>query len=195
MSKQEKSNVEDKSLDIETAAQVETAQESASGALEELSVEEQLERAKDTIKELEDSCDQFKDEALRAKAEMENIRKRAERDVSNARKFGIEKFAKELLPVFDSIEQALKHEVKLEEAIAMKEGIELTAKMLVDILKKNGVEELDPKGEKFDPNLHEAMAMIPNPEFEDNTIFDVFQKGYMLNGRIVRAAKVVIVKN
>ncbi|ABI83029.1 nucleotide exchange factor GrpE [Francisella tularensis] len=195
MSKQEKSNVEDKSLDIETAAQVETAQESASGALEELSVEEQLERAKDTIKELEDSCDQFKDEALRAKAEMENIRKRAERDVSNARKFGIEKFAKELLPVIDSIEQALKHEVKLEEAIAMKEGIELTAKILVDILKKNGVEELDPKGEKFDPNLHEAMAMIPNPEFEDNTIFDVFQKGYMLNGRIVRAAKVVIVKN
>nr|AAX77712.1 unknown protein [synthetic construct] len=195
MSKQEKSNVEDKSLDIETAAQVETAQESASGALEELSVEEQLERAKDTIKELEDSCDQFKDEALRAKAEMENIRKRAERDVSNARKFGIEKFSKELLPVIDSIEQALKHEVKLEEAIAMKEGIELTAKMLVDILKKNGVEELDPKGEKFDPNLHEAMAMIPNPEFEDNTIFDVFQKGYMLNGRIVRAAKVVIVKN
>ncbi|EDZ90690.1 nucleotide exchange factor GrpE [Francisella tularensis] len=195
MSKQEKSNVEDKSLDIETAAQVETAQESASGALEELSVEEQLERAKDTIKELEDSCDQFKDEALRAKAEMENIRKRAERDVSNARKFGIEKFAKELLPVIDSIEQALKHEVKLEESIAMKEGIELTAKMLVDILKKNGVEELDPKGEKFDPNLHEAMAMIPNPEFEDNTIFDVFQKGYMLNGRIVRAAKVVIVKN
>ncbi|NDS71660.1 nucleotide exchange factor GrpE [Francisella tularensis subsp. holarctica] len=195
MSKQEKSNVEDKSLDIETAAQVETAQESASGALEELSVEEQLERAKDTIKELEDSCDQFKDEALRAKAEMENIRKRAERDVSNARKFGIEKFAKELLPVIDSIEQALKHEVKLEEAIAMKEGIELTAKMLVDILKKNGVEELDPKGEKFDPNLHEAMAMIPNPEFEDNTIFDVFQKGYMLNGRIVRAAKVVIIKN
>ncbi|MDE5022752.1 nucleotide exchange factor GrpE, partial [Francisella tularensis subsp. holarctica] len=78
---------------------------------------------------------------------------------------------------------------------AMKEGIELTAKMLVDRLKKNGVEELDPNGEKFDPNLHEAMAMIPNPEFEDNTLFDVFQKGYMLNGRIVRAANVYIVKN
>ena len=195
MSKQEKSKVEDKSLDIETEAQVETEQECASGAIEELSVGEQLERTKDTIKELEESCDRFRDEALRANAEMENIRKRAERDVSNARKFGIEKFAKELLPVIDSIEQALKHEVKLKEAIAMKDGIELTAKMLVDILNKNGVEELDPKGEKFDPNLHEAMAMIPNPEFEDNTIFDVFQKGYMLNGRVVRAAKVVIVKN
>ncbi|MDE5041571.1 nucleotide exchange factor GrpE, partial [Francisella tularensis subsp. holarctica] len=78
---------------------VDTSQDSASGALEVVSVEEQLERAKETIKELEDSCDQFKDEALRAKAEMENIRNRAERDVSNARKFGIEKFAKELLPV------------------------------------------------------------------------------------------------
>ncbi|AEE26658.1 nucleotide exchange factor GrpE [Francisella hispaniensis] len=195
MSKQEKSNVEDKIVDIEKEAQVEAAQEHVNGDIQELSVEEQLERTRDTIKELEDNCDRFKDEALRAKAEMENIRKRAERDISNARKFGIEKFAKELLPVIDSIEQALKHEVKLEEAVAMKEGIELTAKMLVDILKKNGVEELDPKGEKFDPNLHEAMAMIPNPEFEDNTIFDVFQKGYMLNGRVVRAAKVVIVKN
>ncbi|MDE4959743.1 nucleotide exchange factor GrpE, partial [Francisella tularensis subsp. holarctica] len=76
-----------------------------------------------------------------------------ERDVSNARKFGIEKFSKELLPVIDSIEKALKHEVKLEEANAMKEGIELTAKLRVDILKKNGVEELDQKGVKFVPNL------------------------------------------
>ncbi|MBY7733917.1 nucleotide exchange factor GrpE [Francisella philomiragia] len=191
MGKEEKNNIEDQALDNEQ----EINQESISKAIEELSVEEQLERAKDTIKELEETCDSFKDEALRARAEMENIRKRAERDVSNARKFGVEKFAQELLPVIDSIEQALKHEVKLEEAIAMKEGIELTSKMLVDTLKKNGLEELDPKGEKFDPNIHEAMAMIPNPEFEDNIIFDVFQKGYMLNGRVVRAAKVVIVKN
>ncbi|AEI35970.1 MULTISPECIES: nucleotide exchange factor GrpE [Francisella] len=191
MGKEEKNNTEDKVLDNAE----EVNQDSSNNSVEEISIEEQLDKAKDTIKELEGTCDSFKDEALRAKAEMENIRKRAERDVSNARKFGIEKFAKELLPVIDSIEQALKHEVKLEEAIAMKEGIELTSKMLVDILKKNGLEELDPKGEKFDPNIHEAMAMVPNPELEDNIIFDVFQKGYMLNGRVVRAAKVVIVKN
>ncbi|RUS68731.1 hypothetical protein EGW08_023508, partial [Elysia chlorotica] len=135
------------------------------------------------------------DEVLRARAEMENVRKRAEREVQNARKFGIEKFAKELLPVVDSIEQALKHEVKLDEAIAMKEGIELTAKILEDILNKNGLKVIDPQGEKFDPNLHEAMAMIPNPEVENNTVFEVFQKGYLLNGRIIRAAKVIVVKN
>ncbi|QWU98775.1 nucleotide exchange factor GrpE [Francisella salimarina] len=191
MGKEEKNNTEDKVLDNAE----EVNQDSSNNSVEEISIEEQLDKAKDTIKELEGTCDSFKDEALRAKAEMENIRKRAERDVSNARKFGIEKFAKELLPVIDSIEQALKHEVKLEEAIAMKEGIELTSKMLVDILKKNGLEELNPKGEKFDPNIHEAMAMVPNPELEDNIIFDVFQKGYMLNGRVVRAAKVIIVKN
>jgi molecular chaperone GrpE len=189
MGKQEKAN------DIENSDLNTEAQESNNSQLEELSAQEQLDKTKDTIKELEQSCDSFKDEALRAKAEMENIRRRAERDVANARKFGIEKFAKELLPVIDSIEQALKHEVKLEEAVAMKEGIQLTSKMLIDILKNNGLEELDPQGEKFDPNIHEAMAMIPNPELEDNTVFEVFQKGYKLNGRVVRAAKVVVVKN
>ncbi|API86463.1 nucleotide exchange factor GrpE [Francisella uliginis] len=191
MSKDEKDKVEDKNLNNEAEAQ----EEASTNTVEELSVEEQLERSKDAIKELEETCDAMKDEALRAKAEMENIRRRAEKEVSNARKFGVEKFVKELLPVTDSIDQALKHEVKLEEAVAMKEGIELTAKMLIDILKNNGLEELDPKGEKFDPNIHEAMAMIPNPELEDNTVFEVFQKGYLLNGRVVRAAKVIVVKN
>ena len=191
MSKDEKDKVEDKNLNNEAEAQ----EEASTNTVEELSIEEQLERSKDAIKELEETCDAMKDEALRAKAEMENIRRRAEKEVSNARKFGVEKFFKELLPVTDSIDQALKHEVKLEEAVAMKEGIELTAKMLIDILKNNGLEELDPKGEKFDPNIHEAMAMIPNSELEDNTVFEVFQKGYLLNGRVVRAAKVIVVKN
>lgn len=188
-----KDNIDDK--DLQSDQTKSEAQESEHTQPSELSVEEQLEKAKDTIKDLEETCDSFKDETLRAKAEMENIRKRAEKEVSNARKFGIEKFAKELLPVIDSINEALKHEVQLEEAVAMKEGIELTSKMLADTLKKNGLEELDPQGEKFDPDFHEAMAMVPNPEFDDNTVFEVFQKGYTLNGRVVRAAKVIVVKN
>ncbi|AJC48851.1 nucleotide exchange factor GrpE [Allofrancisella guangzhouensis] len=191
MDKEEKNQVEDKNLDTER----ETEQNSSSRAIHELSIEEQLERSKDTIKELEETCDAMKEEALRAKAEAENVRKRAERDVQNARKFGIERFAKELLPVMDSIEQALKYEVKLEESITMKNGVELTAKVLEDVLKKNGLEEVDPTGEKFDPNMHEAMAMIPNPELENDIVFEVFQKGYLLNGRVIRAAKVIVVKN
>ncbi|AIT09052.1 molecular chaperone GrpE [Candidatus Francisella endociliophora] len=193
MTDSKKDNIQENDLSAEEL--LSEAQEQTHTELNELSTEEQLEKSKDTIKELEETCDAFKDEALRAKAEMENIRRRAEKEVSNARKFGIEKFAKELLPVVDSINEALKHEVKLEEAVAMKEGIELTSKMLLDTLKKNGLEEIDPKGDKFDPNVHEAMAMVPNPGLEDNIVFDVFQKGYVLNGRVVRAAKVIVVKN
>ena len=189
MSDIEKDQIEEA---LETQSEAEEVNQSAEA---EYSVEEALEKANDEIKRLAEYAEEMKDEALRAKAEMENIRKRAERDVQNARKFGIEKFAKELLPVTDSIDQALKHEVKLDEAVAMKEGIEMTAKILIDVLKKNGLEELDPKGEKFDPNMHEALAMVPNPELEDNTVFEVFQKGYLLNGRVVRAAKVIVVKN
>ncbi len=181
---------------IEEALETQDEAEEINESVEvECSPEEALEKATDEIQRLTEYAEEMKDEALRAKAEMENIRKRAERDVQNARKFGIEKFAKELLPVTDSIDQALKHEVKLDEAVAMKEGIEMTSKILIDVLKKNGLEELDPKGEKFDPNMHEALAMVPNPKFEDNTVFEVFQKGYLLNGRVVRAAKVIVVKN
>jgi molecular chaperone GrpE len=189
MSDVEKDQVEEA---LETQGEAEEINESVEV---ECSPEEALEKANDDIQRLTEYAEEMKEEALRAKAEMENIRKRAERDVQNARKFGIEKFAKELLPVTDSIDQALKHEVKLDEAVAMKEGIEMTSKILIDVLKKNGLEELDPKGEKFDPNMHEALAMIPNPKFEDNTVFEVFQKGYLLNGRVVRAAKVIVVKN
>jgi molecular chaperone GrpE len=191
MSNIEKDELEEKIL--ETVDKVEEVGEPSD--TKKHSAEEALEKANEEIQRLAEYAEEMKDEALRAKAEMENIRKRAERDVQNARKFGIEKFAKELLPVTDSIDQALKHEVKLDEAVAMKEGIEMTSKILIDVLKKNGLEELDPVGEKFDPNMHEALAMIPNPEIENNTIFEVFQKGYLLNGRVVRAAKVIVVKN
>ena len=159
------------------------------------STDELLEKAQEQIEQLEQKNKEASDSVLRAAAEVENIRKRAERDVQNAHKFGVERFAKELLPIMDSVEQALKHEVKSDEAIAMKDGVEMTSKMFAEALKKFGMEILDPQGEKFDPNMHEAMAMFPNPEMEDDTIFEVFQKGYVLNGRLVRAAKVVVIKN
>ena len=159
------------------------------------STEELLEKSQELVEQLEQKNKEMTEEVLRAKAEMENIRKRSERDVQNAHKFGVERFAKELLPVMDSIEQALKHEVKSEEAIAMKDGVEMTSKMFAEALKKFGMEILDPKGEKFDPNVHEAMAMFPNADMEDDSIFEVYQKGYVLNGRLVRAAKVVVIKN
>jgi molecular chaperone GrpE len=132
------------------------------------------------------------DLALRTKAEAENIRRRSENEVTNARKYAIEKFAEELLAVVDSLEQGLQAKAEHEESKAMKEGMELTLKMTLSTLNKFGIEQLNPLEEVFDPQLHEAMTMVPSPDHEKNTIIDVFQKGYSLNGRIIRPARVVV---
>jgi len=132
------------------------------------------------------------DLALRTKAEAENIRRRSENEVSNARKYAIEKFAAELLAVVDSLEQGLQAKAEHEESKAMKEGMELTLKMMLSTLEKFGIEQLNPLEEVFDPQLHEAMTTAPSPEHESNIVIDVFQKGYTLNGRLIRPARVVV---
>ncbi|HEY9030794.1 MAG TPA: nucleotide exchange factor GrpE [Kangiella sp.] len=133
-----------------------------------------------------------KDLALRTKAEADNTRRRAENEVINARKYAIEKFAVELLAVVDSIEQGLLLKAESEESKAIQDGMELTLKMTLSTLEKFGVEQLNPLEEVFDPQLHEAMTMVPSPEHESNTVIDVFQKGYTLNGRLIRPARVVV---
>ena len=143
------------------------------------------------VEELEQSVAEAKDQALRAAAEAQNVRRRAEQEAEKARKFALEKFVKELLPVVDSLEKAL--EAMADEATeAHREGVAMTLKMQRDVLSKFGVEILEPAGEPFDPQFHEAMAMVPNPELDPNTVMDVFQKGYLLNGRLVRPAMVVV---
>ena len=134
-----------------------------------------------------------KDAVLRAAAEEQNVRRRAERDVENAHKFALEKFAGDLLAVVDTLERALEAPAS-EGDQAMREGVELTLKMLLDALKKHGLEQVDPTGAPFDPQEHEAMSMQPNPDMEPNTVMAVFQKGYKLNGRLVRPAMVVVSK-
>jgi molecular chaperone GrpE len=136
----------------------------------------------------------LRDQALRAQAEAENARRRAQRDVENAHRFGLEKFCGELLPVVDSLEKAVEVARALEGAGAMADGVELSLRMFLGVLAKAGVEQIDPVGAPFDPQRHEAMAMVPNPNAEPNSVLDVLQRGYMLNGRLVRAAKVVVSK-
>jgi molecular chaperone GrpE len=136
----------------------------------------------------------LRDQALRAQAEAENARRRAQRDVENAHRFGLEKFCGELLPVVDSLEKAVEVARSVEGAGAMADGVELSLRMFLGVLAKAGVEQIDPVGAPFDPQRHEAMAMIPNPNAEPNSVLDVLQRGYMLNGRLVRAAKVVVSK-
>ncbi|WP_192035865.1 nucleotide exchange factor GrpE [Halomonas sp. YLGW01] len=143
------------------------------------------------VEELEESLKEAKDQQLRAAAEAQNVRRRAEQDVDKARKFALEKFVKELLPVVDSLEKALE---AMEDGAsdAHREGVSMTLKMQIDVLGKFGVEQVDPQGEPFDPQFHEALTMVPSPDVEPNSVIEVMQKGYLLNGRLVRPAMVVV---
>lgn len=129
---------------------------------------------------------------LSAQAEMDNLRKRTERDVQNAHKFALERFVNELLPVRDSLEMGLAAADNTTEIAQLREGIELTLKQLASAMEKFGVQQLNPQGEKFDHNLHEAMAMAPTKDAEVNTVLQVVQKGYVLNERLIRSAKVIV---
>jgi len=136
----------------------------------------------------------YKDQALRAVAEMENIKRRAQRDVEQAHKFAVERLISDLFPVLDSLEKAVETANATTGAEPIAEGVSLSLKLFVDTLTKSGVEQIDPLGEPFDPQVHEAMTMVPNPDAEPNSVMDVMQKGYVFNGRLVRAAKVIVVK-
>ena len=143
---------------------------------------------------LEAELAKTKDQLLRTIAESENIRRRASRDVENAHKFAIEKLLNDLFPVLDSLEKAVETANQTEGAVAIAEGVELSLKMFLATLEKSGVVQIDPLGEPFDPQHHEAMAMVPNPDAEPNSVMEVMQKGYVLNERLVRAAKVIVSK-
>lgn len=134
-----------------------------------------------------------KDSVARAIANADNARKRAEGEVDKARKFALEKFAGELLPVVDNLERALQVGNPEDEAIKpILEGVELTRKSFVSILEKFGMQVVDPQGESFDPELHQAMSMQENAELAPNTVMAVMQKGYQLNGRLLRPAMVMV---
>ena len=135
------------------------------------------------------------DQVLRVQAEMQNLRRRAERDVENAHKYALDKFAPELLPVVDNLERALAA-IDSDDAgqKAVAEGIQLTLKTFIDVLVRYKVEAVDPAGQPFDAELHQAVSMVPNADIEPNTVMDVFQKGYTLNGRLIRPAMVIVSK-
>lgn len=143
----------------------------------------------ETILALDAQIKEFQDQFLRAKAEVENARRRSMEDVAKAHKFAIEGFAENLLPVLDSLNAALTDSGA--DSAKMKEGIELTLKQLVSALEKGRVLEINPVGEKFDPHRHQAIAMVPH-EQEANTVVTVLQKGYLIADRVLRPALVTV---
>ncbi len=150
------------------------------------------------VETLKAQAQEFQEQMLRSQAEMQNVRRRAEIDVEKAHKFALEKFVKELLPVADSLEKAVEstegHEDAGELVASIREGVEMTLSLFMNSLRKFNVEQLNPVGEPFDPQQHEAMSMVPAPDAEPNSVVAVVQKGYKLNDRLVRPAMVVVAK-
>lgn len=171
------------------AADTEAGEQGVDESLRELTPEER-------IVQLEEELVTARDDALRAQADAQNVIRRAEQDVEKARKFALERFAGELLPVVDNLERALEAASGDEEVVKpIAEGVELTLKSFLDALAKFHVEVVDPQGEPFDPNVHQAMSMVENNDVEPNSVIAVMQKGYTLNGRLVRPAMVMVSKS
>jgi molecular chaperone GrpE len=177
----------------ENKAEDQVTQESDGAEMESVDV------ATDELSEVEalqEEVAMAKDAALRAQADAINAQRRAELDVEKARKFALERFANDLLPVVDNLERALESSADSDAdgIAAVVEGVELTLKSLVDVLAKNGITPVDPHGEPFDPQVAQAMSMIENPDVEPNTVIAVMQKGYLLKDRLLRPAMVMVSK-
>jgi len=152
------------------------------------SIEQQLEQAQVTIKE-------YWDQIMRLKAEIENNRKRAGRDVENAHKFALRNFAESLLPILDSMEMGQQSaEADNASLSSIVEGTQLTMSMFLQVLENHGLRQIDPVGEQFDPEQHQAISMTEDENAESNTVISVMQKGFLLNDRLVRPAMVVVAK-
>ncbi len=176
--------------DVEAAVQAaeEHAEQEQSPEAEIAMLYAELEVAKQTI------ADQ-KDGVVRAAADVENMRRRAAQDVEKAHKFALEKFANELLPVIDNLERAIEFSDKENETLKpVLEGISMTVKSFNDAVAKFGVEIVNPQGEQFNPDFHQAMSIQPSNDVSPNTVLAVMQKGYTLNGRLLRPAMVMVSK-
>jgi molecular chaperone GrpE len=151
-------------------------------------IADQLQKAQETIKD-------YWDQMMRLRAEIENNRKRAERDLENAHKYALKNFVEDLLPIIDSMEMgqvaASADNATLE---SIREGAEMTTSMFIQVMQKNGLEEIEPLGEKFDPERHQAISMIDSEDTESGNVVEVMQKGFLLNDRLIRPAMVVVAK-
>jgi molecular chaperone GrpE len=184
------------------AEAVDEAEAAATEPAGESEIVEEVESSKgdqqELTKLLEDArakADDHWDQLVRTRAELENIRKRNQRDLENAHKFALEKFSTDLIQVWDSLE--LGHQAAQDEQAdveKLREGTELTLKLLVDVMQKYGIVQVDPDGEQFNPEYHQAMSMQERNDVEPNTVVAVVQKGYLLNDRLLRPAMVMVSK-
>lgn len=173
----------------ELAADVAAAESAQPEVMEITSVEDMARQLAETSLRMQDYWDRL----VRAQAEFDNYKKRVEKDLQNAHKYALERFARELLAVIDSLELGIQaSNASQPEVEKLREGMELTLRQLTAAFEKFGIQVIDPLGDKFNPDLHQAMAAQPADDVEPNTVIKVFQKGYSLNDRLLRPAMVII---
>ncbi|RZQ98446.1 nucleotide exchange factor GrpE [Vibrio vulnificus] len=173
---------------VGTDADIEWNEEADESAAKIAELEAALLASEARVKEQQDSV-------LRAKAEVENMRRRTEQEIDKARKYALNRFAEELLPVIDNLERAIQAADAESEAVKpLLEGVELTHKTFVDVVSKFGLKEINPEGQPFNPEWHQAMSIQESTDHESNTVMFVMQKGYELNGRVIRPAMVMVAK-
>ncbi|WP_194567075.1 nucleotide exchange factor GrpE [Vibrio anguillarum] len=157
--------------------------------------ESQIAQLETALLSSEAKIQEQKDSVLRAKAEVENMRRRSEQEIDKARKYALSRFAEELLPVLDNLERTIQAADAENEVVKpLVEGVELTHKTFIGVVEKFGLKEINPEGETFNPELHQAMSIQESPDHEPNTVMFVMQKGYELNGRVIRPAMVMVSK-
>jgi molecular chaperone GrpE len=192
------SNEENKVTEAELDQIIAEAEKVEEAELNEESVDEQeakIAQLEAALLSSESKVKEQQDSVLRAKAEVENMRRRTEQEVDKARKYALNKFAEGLLPIIDNLERAVQAADAENEAVKpILEGVELTHKTFVDTVAKFGLTEINPEGEVFNPEYHQAMSIQESPDHESNTVMFVMQKGYELNGRVIRPAMVMVAK-
>ncbi|WP_071058205.1 nucleotide exchange factor GrpE [Pelistega sp. MC2] len=184
----QESNTPSDDLEKQPEAEVPTVEETTDQIVDSVGADSEEQKL---IGELQEQVLSLKDQVLRAHAEMENVRRRSHEEVTKARKFGIESFAEGLIPVKDSLEAALA--VENQSFDALKEGMDTTLRQLTSAFERNYLKEIAPAvGDKFDPNVHQAISSIPNSDVEANGVVQVLQKGYTISERILRPALVIV---
>ncbi len=201
MSGQENDVVQEGETNDEVLQDIDSSEEVVDESETEVQAESENETQELDIETLQNQLEKEKekaqtnlDTALRAQAEMENLRKRTARDIENAHKYALERFVNELLPIMDSLELGLSAAESAENIDDLREGMTLTMKMFSSAMEKFNVKSINPIGEKFNPEQHEAVSMQEIEGAESGTVVTVMQKGYELNGRLVRPAMVVVAK-
>jgi molecular chaperone GrpE len=169
----------------------ESTESMTEGATERESYEKLAEELARTKEEAAENYDKY----LRTSAELENYKKRAIKERADAINYGNEKILKDILPIIDSMERALDHSSNSQDFDAFVEGLNLIYEQLCSVLQKHGVERIDAVGQEFDPNFHEAMLQVESEDYENNTVVEEFEKGYVLNGRLLRPAKAAVSKH